>query len=473
MASNGRCIARYQSTSKVAEEIPEPRVDIPVPNHFHTAQELHLAGTHADQYRSPKDLPQTYWEKALERDPDYAPALIDLGTLHYKHGRFVEARELLERARSVLTRHNGNPRSGELFYTLGLILKAQGETDAAYDAFYKAAWNEAMRSRALTQLASIDGIRGNYITMEKHAQEALVHSADNPLAISLKILASLKTGNKDRAWEQIQLALQNDPLHLMVRYLKIRAEDGSVPDFVAELKTSPSQTSLDLAFEFTAAGFDDEAFELLSKLPANADPMVHYTLATLASKFGRRNEFQTALARGEATRAPHTYPFRLEEMAVLESIIDQAPQQTAKARYYLGCLLYDKRRYGEAASQWEKSLELETDFAPALRNLAVAYFSHLNRKPEVLPLLHKALSCNPGDEQLIYEIAYVMTKMGSLPAERLDFLDTHIDATATVRDDLILEWARAYNQAADPHAALSLLNGYHFAPCEGGEHAVV
>ncbi|WP_269522719.1 DUF5107 domain-containing protein [Coraliomargarita parva] len=471
--SEGKRIAKYQTEPKKAEEIPAPWVDIPGPAHFHSAQELHLAGTHVDQYRSPKDLPQVYWEAALLRAPDYAPALIDLGILYYKQGRFTEARERLEHALKVLTRHNGNPRCGEVFYALGLVLKAQGDIDAAYDAFYKSSWNEAMISKAMSQIASIDGIRGEYEDMLTHSENALAHAADNPLAISLAILAELKTGHKASADLRIATALKNDPLHLTVRYLRVLSEDGSIPEFIKSLKTSKSQTALDLAFELTGAGFNEEAHKLLEQLPASADPMVHYTLASLYLAQGDQTKADKAIACGEAVCNPHTYPFRLEELMALEQVIDNSPDKTAKAQYYLGCLLYDKFRYAEAASLWEESLQLTPDFAPTLRNLAVAYYSHLDKKSDVLPLLQKALEITPDDEQLVYEIGYVMTKLGVSPAERLDFLNSHSDPSATIRDDLILEWARAYNQAANPQAALELLNAYHFVPCEGGEHAVV
>ena len=157
---NGATILNYRPTPTLTQPIPEPWTDIPGPDSFQGAQALHLAGVHVQQYRSPKDLPDRYWQAALEREPDYLPALIDLGLYRFQQGLYDESSALLERARSVLTRHNGNPRSGEVFYALGLVRQAQGDTDAAYDLFYKASWNEAMVSKAMTQLAGIDGQRG-------------------------------------------------------------------------------------------------------------------------------------------------------------------------------------------------------------------------------------------------------------------------------------------------------------------------
>jgi tetratricopeptide (TPR) repeat protein len=472
-AESGRAIACYRTAPKTAEEIPEPWVDLPNPEHFSTAQELHLAGVHVEQYRSPKSFPDRYWEASLQRDPNYAPALIDLGILKYKQGKFSEARDLLEKACTVLTRHNAHPRSGEVYYILGLILRAQGEIDAAYDVFYKAVWNEAMCSRAMTQLAAIDCVRGDFHTMREHAEAALCHAGDNPLATALAILAEIKTGNQANAEKRIDQALQKDPLHLLVRYLRARIRQTPIADFVGSLKSSPSQVCLDLAYDLQSAGLAVEAIELLEHLPIGSDPLVHYTLGMLYHAQGNGAAASEAVARGEQTSEFQAFPFRLEEMAVLEGVIRNYPESTPRAHDYLGCLLYDKNRYGEAAGLWDKSIRLDPQYGPVYRNLAVAYFSHLGRKDEVLPLLTKALSLSPGNDQLVYEIGYVMSKLNVAPRERLEFFKKNCVPANGIRDDIVLEWARAYNQAADPAGAVALLDNHHFVPCEGGEHAVV
>jgi tetratricopeptide (TPR) repeat protein len=47
-----------------------------------------------------------------------------------------------------------------------------------------------------------------------------------------------------------------------------------------------------------------------------------------------------------------------------------------RSRYYLGCLLYDRRRYDEAVTLWEAAVALQPDSLPsAWRNLGIAYFN--------------------------------------------------------------------------------------------------
>ena len=467
---SGRIMLAYTESASKAESIPEPWVDLPTPDQFATAQELHLAGVHVEQYRSPNTLPDAYWKVALQRDPDYVPALIDLGSFYYKRAFFSEAQDLLEKARDVLTRHNHNPRSGELYYVLGLVLLAQGKTDEAYEAFYKATWNEACRSRGLTLLAAIDGRRGDFVRMLAHAEEALENAADNPLANPLAAAAELRSGAINAAIARLDLILANDPLNHLARYLRLRATKEPLTTFYGALKSSPSQTCLDLAYDLLNAGLSIEARELLEGAPAEAAPMVGYTLGVLCLRRGEVEQADAWFADAEKASSGATFPFRSEELEVLRRAVEHNPS-LVRAGYYLGCLLYDKGHHSEAADFWQEGIEAKDGFYIPYRNLAVACYSHLNRRDEVLPLLEQALALAPGDEQLVYEISHVMAKLGTAPEERAAFISGQCK-TGRTRDDILLEWARALNQMDRPDQALALLRNHSFVPCEGGEHAV-
>ena len=158
------------------------------------------------------------------------------------------------------------------------------------------------------------------------------------------------------------------------------------------------------------------------------------------------------------------FPSRRIEM---NSLSHWAKRGSRKAQLLLGCALYAKGHYEKAVALWEGLSG--TDYRAA-RNLAVAYYSHMDRKNEVLPLLKQALSLKPNDEQLIFETVYVMGKLGVAPIERISFLNNHKSVIS--RDDIMLEWARAYNMAGQEDNAIELLRGRNFVPAEGGEHAV-
>ena len=152
---------------------------------------------------------------------------------------------------------------------------------------------------------------------------------------------------------------------------------------------------------------------------------------------------------------------RKEELKILEDVI--AKTNNKKAKMLLGCLLYNKRHYCEAAKLWE-----ECDDYISVRNLSVAYFSHLNRHDESLELMKKVLTLSPNSEQLIYEAVVLMDKLGISAKEKIDFLTSH----KITRDDCFTELAKAYNQDMNPEMAIKTLMSHSFVPCEGGEHAI-
>lgn len=60
------------------------------------------------------------------------------------------------------------------------------------------------------------------------------------------------------------------------------------------------------------------------------------------------------------------FPNTLDEVQMLQTL-----EQSAFARYFLGCFWYSKRRYAEAVSCWQFTLAQEADFAPVHRLLGI------------------------------------------------------------------------------------------------------
>ena len=130
----------------------------------------------------------------------------------------------------------------------------------------------------------------------------------------------------------------------------------------------------------------------------------------------------------------------------------------------LGCLLYHKRHYREAAELWEKC----GDGIMAKRNLAVAYFSHLSRKEEALAIMLELTGRCPDDEALLYETLVLMNKMNRPAREKIELCLSR----SFERDDITVELAKAYNQSGLYDQAIETLMSHRFVPCEGGEHSI-
>src|ERR1019366_2269991 len=77
-----------------------------------------------------------------------------------------------------------------------------------------------------------------------------------------------------------------------------------------------------------------------------------------------------------AAEADSTYvfPSRLDEMVLLEEAIRVNPQDS-RARYYLGNLLYDRRRHEEAIELWERAAALNPKSPTTWQTLGFPYFN--------------------------------------------------------------------------------------------------
>lgn len=451
---NGQEIIAYTEEEKNIYDIPDTTEDMPDFKKVKTAQELYLEGVHVWQYRDPAVLPDVYWKEALLRDGGHIGSLNALAVFNYKRNEYDAALDYAKRAEKVICKYNKHPQSGEIFFNLGLIYLAKDEYDKAYDYFYKASWNMDYYSAAMTQIAAIDGKRNQFENMLYHSKNALRYNSENPIASVYAAVTEIKLGNNAAAAERVKDILSRDPLNHLARYTLFKLGELEKEDFYAALKSDASQTGMDIAFNLFACGMDEWAREVLGGIEKKS-PMIYYILG----------DTETA----EKTPLKSSFPFRAEECKALEETLKANPD-LPMAHYYYGCLCYSKGRYECAAEHFKKTTELKPEFYIPYRNLAALYYSHLNQKDKTLPMLKKALELNPKNKQLVYECAYVSAKLGTEPKERIKLiLDNSED---TMRDDICIELARAYNQNGEYEKAIELFGSHEFVPCEGGEHAV-
>ncbi len=309
-------------------------------------------------------------------------------------------------------------------------------------------------SAAMTNIAAIDGTRNGYNNMLYHSSNALRYNSGNPIASVYAAIAEIHLGSTDSAVDIIESILNTDPLNHLARYVYLKLGRLCSAMFYGALKSDMSQTCLDVSFNLKACGEAEWANDILSGV-ANKSPIIYYILG----------DYETA----EGIKLNSSFPFRTEEYKLLKSITDTCPM-LPMAQYYLGCLEYANGKYKCAAEHFEKAIRLKPDFYAPYRNLAVAFYSHLNHREEVLPLLKKALFLNPKNSQLLYETAYAAAKLGVAPIDRIAFIKENTGNS--MRDDTCLELARAYNQNGSFDEAVKLLDSHVFVPCEGGEHAV-
>lgn len=502
----GAEIIRYCPRPRKRGAVPPPATEPPAPADIASADELFITGLHLDQYRHATRCPTLYWREALNRDPLDARCNNAMGLWHLKRGEFTVAETHFRRAIERLTQRNANPADGEPFCNLGLCLRHQAESlpgptrakarpraktvdvearrkeliEEAYAAFYKATWNQAWAGPAYHALAEIDCCRRDWETAAQHIERSCTAMGDNPRALNLWGMILREQGNFIAAEAFPKLNRAADPLDWWARYL-----DGDEP-------ACDNQTLLDLVLDLARAGFHAEAATLLAKratigsqrrrkraveaAPATSDadprdlgttPLIHYYLGWLHTKLDCPKDALATFQRAAAAPPDYCFPARLEEIAILETAMRANPKDP-RAPYYLGNLLYDRRRHEEAIRLWERAARLDPTFSVVWRNLGIGYFNIRHDPAAARRAYDRACRAAPDDARLLYERDQLWKRLGEKPAKRLRALERRPDLVRQ-RDDLSVELAALCTQTGRLERALELVSSRHFQPWEGGE----
>ena len=465
----GREVIAYRPAVVRRGDPPPPATEPPPPVGIESNDELYLTGLHLQQYRHATRQPEPYWREVLRRDPGDARANTALGEWHLRRGELDDAERHLRAALARLTVRNPNPRDGETSYLLGVVLRQQGELAAAADAFGKAGWNGAFGAAADTARAEIAALRGDVAGALTLLDRALAAHAGDPAALGLKAALLRRNGELERAREVVTAALRADPLDVRARHERALLDGDGSP------LPGGTQTALDLAHDETRAGLLEEAVDALQRAQAagadpGSEPMLEYTLAWLEHRRGDAAAAAAHLARARAARPDYAMPSRLEEVAILEWAMAQDPSD-ARAPYYLGNLLYDRRRYHEAIAAWRRAARLDPGFPTVHRNLGIAEFNVLHRPDRALAAYRRAFRAEPSDARVLYELDQLRKRLGHAPQIRLRALEAH-SSLVRQRDDLSVEFVTLLNRVGRHGEAVATLEARRFHPWEGGEGLV-
>ncbi len=457
--AEGRLLLRYEPKPRMPGAVPPPAREPPSPEATTSADELYLTGLHLEQYRHATRQPETYWREALRRDSGDARCNLALGRWHLRRGELGEAERFLRAAVARLTERNPNPADGEAYYQLGRCLRHQGRDGEAYDAFYKATWNQAWQAAGYHALAEIDCTRGDWLAALDHLDRALTANADNLRARDLKAIVLRKLGRATEAAAVLKATLALDPLDWWARHLrgeKIRCD---------------TQVRLDLALDCARAGLFAEALGVLEAATPEARsgtaPLVEYYRAWLQMRQGNRSAALQALRAASRARPDYCFPARLEEIAILEAAIHMSSRD-GRAPFFLGNLLYDRRRHREAIALWERAVRLEPGNAVAWRNLGIGYFNVLRQPARARRAYERAFRARPDDARVLFERDQLWKRLGVAPPRRRRELERN-GRLVVARDDLSVELCALYNQTGRPDLALGIVSRRKFQPWEGGE----
>jgi len=471
-SADGRTLVSWRPEADTKKEIPPAATAARPPAEIAQVEELYLNGLHLEQYRHATFNPMDYYEEGLRRSPGDIRCNNAMGLLLLRRGQFEKAEPYFRTAIRTLTGRNPNPYDGEPYYNLGWSLKLQGRLEEAFEAFYKATWNDAWQHSGFLNLARIAAIQQRYAEALTLAERSLLRNYHSSTARHLKVALLRKLDRKDEAQALIKESLAIDPFNFGCLFEAWLIDDTTSAS-LATLKTllrDAVNNYLETALDYAQAGLYADAINLLEQY-SKEHTLVNYYKAWLTAQDGHPEEAKN-LYRIAAAGDPHgVFPNKIEEVLILKKAIALHPGD-ARARYYLGNLWYDKRQYPEAIACWEEAVQLDAAFPTVYRNLALAYYNKLGKKDQARQFLEKAFALDTTDARVLMELDQLYKTTGRPFAERLALLEAH-PSLVDSRDDLYLERVTLYNNLGQFETARQLLAARIFHPWEGGEGKVV
>ena len=430
--ASGEKIISYKEYVRGNKECLEPRLPAKRPEDIETVEELYLNGAHLVQYKHFAYKPEDYFMEGLKRDPMDIRCNKAMGDYHLTRGNFEKAIEYYNNAISRQTIRNFNPYDTEPYYSRALCNFYLGNLKAAYDDAYLAIWSYPQRSAGYYLLAKIEALNGRIKEAVDFIDLSLETNSKNLFAQYMKgiLVGNAKIENE---------ILAKDPL------------------FFSGLNTS--KNAVLFANEYMQFGLYEKAKATL--LGCDECAMKYYYLAYVSGLLGDDDSAKAYVKLADSQKWQCEFPSKKESIAVLKYA------GSAMASYYLGCIYYNFERYEVASAEWEKTVS-EIEFAPAYRNLSLAYFDHLERREDARACLEKALVLAPESDRIFYELSQMYVSL-NLPLEERIALFEKYSYLASQRDDCTLNYSILCTVAGDYKKAKNILMAHTFHTYEGGE----
>ena len=478
--NSGKELVSYQKEKYVEPIIPSPAQAAKRPVDIENNEQLYLTGLHLEQYRHATYIATDYYEEALRRDDKDARSNNAMGLWYLRRGKFAKAEPYFKKAIETITLRNPNPYDGEPYYNLGIALKMQNKNDDAFDAFYKAIWNDAWQHAGYLNLARIATLRRDYDDALVFIEKSLIKNYHSHTARHAKIFILRKLNRRNEAAALIDESLKLDPFNfgcLFEKYLLVTSigliEANNVVNELKIISRNNANNLIEYAFDYAHAGLYEEALQLLSiyKTDGDRNTLVEYYLGWFAYQSGNEQLAKEYFQKAASLPTDFVFHNKIEDVPVLQKAIELNPTD-GKAYYYLGNFWFDKRQYKEAIQSWEQSVLIDDNLPTAHRNLSLAYYNKLNEPIKALDSLEKAFALKDSDARVLMELDQLYKKLNRNYKDRLQFLEKYLPLVEQ-RDDLYLERITLYNQLGEYSKAKDLLSVYKFHPWEGGEGKVI
>lgn len=392
-------------------------VDRPLlPEQIENNEECYLVGLRNLQFHNPFIKPEDYFMEVLRRDPADTRSNTQMGVHWRLKGDNEKASMYLRKAIKRQTKDYTRPKDCEAMYNLGLVLKAEGRTEAAIDTLYRAVWDYTYSSSANYQLAQIYMEQGDYNMALERLDEAIRYNGSNFPAINLKASIYRILDKKEEATDCIDEVLAFDPLNAYATYEKSLLTGDSNS---RSLMRDNVESYIELAIKYYHNGLDGQTIGLLKYIDSKKQyPTVKLWLGYLADKAGNKVDAKSYFESALKMSTDYCNPFRLEVKAVLDKAKEYYPNNY-KLYYYSGNFYYDKQPE-KAMAEWEKCASINPSFAMVWRNLGWGHWLYTKDYEKSVEAYLKAITLDPTQAMFLEEIDQVYEAKGENVQVRYD-----------------------------------------------------
>lgn len=480
LSGDGHELVAYQPVQLQPQPMPKP-IERPRPPKSYTSnEELYLTGLRIEQFRNATIDPLPYYQEALSRDSlDYRVNTV-LGIRASREGRLEEAASYLQQAIKRLTKDYTKPKDGEAFYYAGIVQQLQHRYTEAADNFWKATWYNGFQSAAFFRLAQIACIKRDYKQALELTSQAISGNSRYTAALALKAFVLRKLQDTTQAGMFSKEVLDIDPLDHWAASEKYFANStrvgaskwdaSDVKDFKFRCGGNV-QSVLELALLYSNIGAYEEALQVLTEFrqlneAQSGFPLLFYYQGFFQNKLGDLAAAKASFAEGEKLSPDYCFPFRVEEIEILNTALRQ-DNSHSRAHYYLGNVYYFLEQKEKALVEWQYATDLDDQFSLAFRNLGFAYSQVSHDTKKAISSYEKAIALNSEDSRLFVELDVLKEQDGVPAKERLQLLEKNL-ATVEKRDDAVTRLTELYNITGQYDRAISILTKRHFHVWEGG-----
>ncbi len=396
---------------------------------------------------------QAAFESCLQKDQNYVPALADLAAVRYRALDYAAARDLARRALAVDTY---DPASNQIYALASLRLGLPAD---ARDGFEVAASDARFRAAAWTELSRLHLREGDLAKAEHYARRALSVEAPDITEAGQLLLVIGRLEGEPSAAVGASPVIPDDPLGHVARFERYlrRRDAASRAAFVNGVRGEmPHETFLEVAIWYHSLGRVDEAIQVLSLAPPQAE--VLYWLAFLQQ--ARQTPWKDTLGKAEAASPRLVFPFRSESAEVFEWAARES--NGWRPKYYLALILWGRNELTRARELLGECGTVP-DFAPFYAARSAAFEGAFPDRA-MADLRHAA------------ELDGREWRYGRLIAERLLSSERFAEALAVAEryyrqapENYILGmlYAKCLLRGGQPAEAAERLSALHVLPYEG------